>query len=41
VLGPKGVLNHFGMTDYDPEHVVEIVGHSTGQPAHGFHLLGL
>ena len=25
----------------DAEHVVEIVGHAAGQPAHGFHLLGL
>ena len=23
------------------QHVVEIVGHAAGQPAHGFHLLGL
>jgi len=25
----------------DAEEIVEIVGHAPGQPAHGFHLLGL
>ena len=30
-----------GMADDHTEHVVEIVGHTARQPAHGFHLLGL
>ncbi len=44
VKGPGWVhlfQSHVGMSDDHAEHVVEIMGHAAGQPAHGFHFLGL
>ncbi len=31
----------FRMAKNYPQHVVEVVGHTAGQPTHRFHLLGL
>ncbi len=41
LTGTGLVERHLGVAKNDAEHVVEIVGHSSGQPTDGLHLLGL